>query len=62
MNLIEFFNKNKFINISEFAKICGINESLMRKYAIGLHSPSKKNINLIKNGIQKIINNLNNEI
>jgi len=37
-----FFDYYSYLNISGVAKKAGINASLMRQYAMGMHEPSKK--------------------
>lgn len=42
------------INVTAFAKYIGMNPSLVRQYASGLKTPSQKNIERIRDGIQKV--------
>lgn len=58
MELVEFFKENPHINISQFADLCGINKSLMRKYSVGMYKPTQKNKALISKGIETIIEKL----
>ena len=49
-----FFLTHKEINISEFAKLIGINPSLLRSYINGFKKPSKEREALILSYIRKI--------
>ena len=49
-----FFLTHKEINISEFAKLIGINPSLLRSYINGFKKPSKEREALILSHIRKI--------
>ena len=49
-----FFNYFDWINISQFAKKAGINESKMRQYKLGLAYASEKTTTKILNTIQAI--------
>lgn len=50
----QFFEQFPMINISKFAKYCGINESQMRQYAKGLREPSNKTKLLMQLRINKL--------
>lgn len=60
MTLQEFFKEFNLINISAFAQLCGINPSLMRKYAVGIEIPSTKQLTKIQQGLDLLIKNLSN--
>lgn len=49
-----FFLVHKEINITEFAKIAGINATLLRNYINGFKKPSKERENEILDAIHKI--------
>jgi predicted transcriptional regulator len=52
--LQKFFLTHKEINVSEFAKIIGINASLLRNYINGFKKPSKEREEEILNHIHNI--------
>lgn len=52
--LQRFFLTHKEINVSEFAKLIGINPTLLRNYINGFKKPSKEREQLIFNGIRNI--------
>jgi hypothetical protein len=49
-----FFLVHKEINITEFAKITGLNATLLRNYINGFKKPSKERENEILDAIHKI--------
>ncbi len=60
MDIQEFFNINKFINISSLAKRIGMNASLLRQYAKGIKFPSMEQVSKIEKEIKKIGEELSN--
>lgn len=48
-----FFNYYP-LNITAFAKYIGMNASLLRQYAAGIKSPQGKNLEKIRQGIEKV--------
>lgn len=52
--LQKFFLTHKEINVAEFAKLIGINPTLLRNYINGFKKPSKERENEILNHIHKI--------
>ena len=50
------------INVSAFAKYIGMNASLLRQYASGAKTPKNKALAKIREGLQKLRNELNAEI
>jgi hypothetical protein len=59
-DLSQFFKEFEVLKISSFAKICGINPSLMRKYVSGIHYPSEKQLKKIQEGLEILVNSLSN--
>ncbi len=57
-DLATFFDSFRFINISEFAKEVGINESLMRKYKTGAAFASPKQKARIQKGYNRLLERL----
>ncbi len=57
-DLATFFDSFRFINISEFAKEVGINESLMRKYKTGAAFASAKQKAKIQKGYNRLLTRL----
>lgn len=53
-------NYDGIFNQSVLARIAGINESLMRQYALGLKKPSKKKLLQIQDSLNKFGNELQN--
>lgn len=56
-DLASFFDYYSFINITKFAKLTGINASLMRQYKAGQYI-SEKRMSEIENALHKIGNEL----
>lgn len=54
----QFFEQFPMINISKFAKYCGINESQMRQYAIGERKPSNNTKSFIEAKLRQLGNEL----
>lgn len=52
--LQQFFLTHKEINVSEFAKIVGINASLLRNYINGFKKPSEERERMIMEGIRNV--------
>ena len=52
--LQRFFLTHKEINVAEFAKLAGINASLLRNYINGFKKPSKERESLILGQIHKL--------
>ncbi len=57
-DLATFFDSFRFINISEFAKEVGVNESLMRKYKTGAAYASSKQKAKIQKGYNHLLERL----
>lgn len=53
-----FFQAFPFINTTEFARVIGINPSLMRKYKNGIAFASEKQKAIIQAKLKEIVNNL----
>lgn len=53
-----FFQAFPFINTTEFARVVGINPSLMRKYKNGIAFASEKQKAIIQAKLKEIVNNL----
>lgn len=53
-----FFHAFPFINATEFARVIGINPSLMRKYKNGLAFASEKQKAMIQEKFNEIVNNM----
>lgn len=56
-DLASFFNHYPFINLSQFAKIAGINASLMRQYKVGQYI-SEKQMSKIESTLHMVGNEL----
>lgn len=57
-DLSGFFLAFPFINASAFAKELGINESLMRKYKNRISFAGEKQMSIIKEGYQRLLNRM----
>lgn len=57
-DLPSFFNCFDWINVSQFAKRAGINESKMRQYKAGIASASEETMNKILGVVREIGNEL----
>lgn len=57
-DLSGFFLAFPFINASAFAKEIGINESLMRKYKNRISFAGEKQMSIIKDGYQRLLNRM----
>lgn len=53
-DLPSYFAYNGFLNVNAVARHMGINESLMRAYALGLKRPRKQRLEQIKDTIRQI--------
>ncbi|MBQ6178604.1 MAG: DUF2442 domain-containing protein [Bacteroidales bacterium] len=54
-NLIaSIFNRFPWLNVSEVARIIGINKSLLSRYIYGIKKPSKERVELILEAIRKM--------
>lgn len=53
-----FFDYYSYLNMSGVAKKAGINASLMRQYAMGVHEPSKKRKQQILDCLHQISNEM----
>ena len=57
-DLASLFNYYSFINVSKFAKVAGINASLMRQYKSGNQYISENQVMKIENALHKIVNEI----
>lgn len=57
-DLASLFNYYSFINVTKFAKIAGINASLMRQYKSGNQYISENQVMKIENALHKIANEI----
>ena len=57
-DLASLFNYYSFINVSKFAKVAGINASLMRQYKSGNQYISENQVMKIENALHKIANEI----
>ena len=57
-DLASLFNYYSFINVSKFAKVAGINASLMRQYKSGNQCISENQVMKIENALHKIANEI----
>lgn len=57
-DLASFFNYFKWLNVSEVARMAGINESQMRRYKLGTVNASQQTYEKLYNCIQRIGNEL----
>ena len=57
-DLASLFNYYNFINVTKFAKVAGINASLMRQYKSGNQYISENQVMKIENALHKIANEL----
>lgn len=55
MTLRDFFDKYNWINQSEVARVCEINESLFRQYVTGDKRPSLKRLCVIEDTIRQML-------
>ena len=49
-----FFETYSYLNISDIAKVAGINPGLMRQYSSGNKFPSKERVKEIEKAVKKI--------
>lgn len=59
MTIKEFFDKFPYINVSAFARECGINPSLMRRFKQGEVTPSQRSLERIREGLKRVCADLN---
>ena len=57
-DLASLFNYYNFINVTKFAKVAGINASLMRQYKSGKQYISENQVMKIQNALHKIANEI----
>ncbi|WP_372648266.1 type II toxin-antitoxin system HicB family antitoxin [Draconibacterium sp.] len=57
-DLQSLFETFKFINVSAFAELAGINASLLRQYAKGITTASEKQKAKIESALHKVCNDL----
>ncbi|MEI6141735.1 MAG: hypothetical protein WCP85_20860 [Mariniphaga sp.] len=57
-DLASLFNYYSFINVTKFAKVAGINASLMRQYKSGNQYISENQVMKIENALHKIANEI----
>jgi len=57
-DIASLFNYYSFINVSKFAKVAGINASLMRQYKSGNQYISENQVMKIENALHKIANEI----
>lgn len=57
-DIASLFNYYNFINVSRFARIAGINASLMRQYKSGNHYISEKQMLKIEGALHKLANEI----
>lgn len=57
-DLTQFFEYFDVFKISTFAKLSGINPSLLRKYASGITYPSEKQLNKIQIALDTLVTDL----
>lgn len=57
-DLASFFNTCKWINVTQFAKLVGINPSLMRQYKSGMSYISEGQATKIEQGLHKLATQL----
>lgn len=56
MTLREFFDTHPWINQSQIARLCKINDGLFRQYVTGIKRPSDERLKYIEREIKGIIN------
>lgn len=56
MTLREFFDAYSWINQSQVARMCKINDGLFRQYVTGIKKPSETRLKYIERAIRGLIN------